>query len=61
MLLKQDVSVDNTPTSGMKVDNDGTTTFGKITGSSVTGSIAVNTGGTLLLSGAGITSPIARP
>ncbi len=37
----------------LKVDNDGTTTFGKITGSSATGSIAVNTGGTLLLSGAG--------
>ena len=37
----------------LKVDNDGTTTFGKITGSNVTGSIAVNTGGTLLLSGAG--------
>ena len=37
----------------LKVDNDGATTFGRITGSNVTGSIAVNTGGTLLLSGAG--------
>ena len=37
----------------LKVDNDGTTTFGKITGGNVTGSIAVNAGGTLLLSGAG--------
>ena len=37
------------------------TTFGKITGCNVTGAIAVHTGGTLLLSGAGITSRIARP
>ena len=38
----------------LKVDNDGTATFGKITGSNATpDSILVNSGGTLLLSGAG--------
>ncbi|MGI8966534.1 MAG: autotransporter-associated beta strand repeat-containing protein, partial [Limisphaerales bacterium] len=42
----------------LEVNNDGASTFGRITGSAAANSIVVNTGGTLLLGGAGTTDRI---
>ncbi len=44
----------------LSVDNNNTTTFGKITGSAAAASITVNNGGTLLLAGAGNNDRIAN-
>ena len=50
----------NVNSGTLKIDNNGTSTFGRITGSGGAASVAVNSGGTLLLTGAGNNDRIAN-